>query len=89
MSPLIGQVPVNTAVEMMRVGVGRWKRERQNERERERKRKKERIHECLLHRERGNKYRKRATVQNSVQPTLVTDRTSGAPYPLGQVNKLF
>ena len=47
------------------------------ERERERKAKRERkrrIHGLLLLRERGNRYRKRVTTHNSVQPTLVTDR---------------
>lgn len=48
MSPLIGQVPVNNAVEMPGVGVGRQKRERANEEKRER------ILECSVYTE-GNR----------------------------------
>lgn len=35
MSPLIGQVLVNNAVEILTVGVGSWKREKQNENKKE------------------------------------------------------
>lgn len=63
MSPLIGQVLVNNAVELLTVGGGSWKKERQNEN------KKEFINVVFIETEKTNS--EKESLQSSAQTTLI------------------